>query len=96
MLYLMSTDFLDGEYSLRQLRILAQFLRILRWQEFSGSLSSVDLDQGEAAIFRDSLIARRGMPLEVHSDNATCFVRAAKDFVGPLGRRQKWRFIPPL
>ena len=43
----------------------------------------------------DSLVARRGMPLEMHSDNATCFVRAAKDYVGPAGSKLVWRFIPP-
>ena len=43
----------------------------------------------------DSLVARRGMPLEMHSDNATCFVRVSKDYVGPAGSRLVWRFIPP-
>lgn len=44
---------------------------------------------------QDSLVARRGMPIEIHSDNATCFVGAAKEFVGPFGQRPSWRFIPP-
>lgn len=43
----------------------------------------------------DSLVARRGMPLEIHSDNATCFVGAAKEFVGPFGQKPLWRFLPP-
>ena len=43
----------------------------------------------------DSLVTRRGMPLEFHSDNGTCFVGAAKEFVGPHGQKPIWRFIPP-
>ena len=43
----------------------------------------------------DSIVARRGMPLEMHSDNATCFVWAAKDYVGPTGSKLVWCFIPP-
>lgn len=43
----------------------------------------------------DSLVARRGLPVEFHSDNATCFVGAAKEYVAPNGRTLTWRFIPP-
>lgn len=43
----------------------------------------------------DSLVARRGLPLEIHSDNATCFVGASNEFVGPLGHKPIWSFIPP-
>ena len=56
-------------------------------------VSSLSAEACMAAI--DSLVARRGMPLEMHSDNATCFVRAAKDYVGPQGQKMVWRFIPP-
>lgn len=31
----------------------------------------------------DSLVARRGMPMEMYSDNATNFTAAAKEYVGP-------------
>lgn len=41
----------------------------------------------------DGLFTRRGFPLEVHSDNATCFVAAAKEVKG--GYRPAWKFIPP-
>lgn len=43
----------------------------------------------------ESLVARRGMPMNFYSDNGTCFVAAAKTYVGPFGRRPKWHFIPP-
>ena len=43
----------------------------------------------------DSLIARRGTPVRIHSDNATCFVAASKEYQGPNGVRPEWSFIPP-
>lgn len=43
----------------------------------------------------DGLFTRRGFPLEIHSDNATCFVAAAKEVKGPGGYRPGWKFIPP-
>ena len=43
----------------------------------------------------DSLATRRGIPRRIHSDNATCFVAAAKEYRGPNGARVEWRFIPP-
>lgn len=43
----------------------------------------------------DGLVARRGLPIEIHTDNATSFVAAAKEYVGPSGHRPSWKFIPP-
>ena len=43
----------------------------------------------------DSLAARRGTPVRIHSDNATCFVAASKEYRGPNGVRPEWNFIPP-
>ena len=43
----------------------------------------------------DSLVARRGTPLRIHSDNATCFVAASKEYRGPNGNALDWSFIPP-
>lgn len=39
--------------------------------------------------------ARKNRPFTVHCDNAPCFTAAAKEYVGPNGRRMTWRFIPP-
>lgn len=56
-------------------------------------VASLSLESCE--MFLNSLVTRRGMPLEINSDNAPCFVAAAKKFVGPGGARPRWRFIPP-
>lgn len=56
-------------------------------------VASLRADSCMAAI--DSLVTRRGMPTEIHCDNAPCFTAAAKEYVGPNGRRMTWRFIPP-
>ena len=43
----------------------------------------------------DNLAARRGCVVQYHSDCGTNFIAAAKQYVGPDGRRPKWRFNPP-
>ena len=43
----------------------------------------------------DSLIARRGTPVRIHSDNATCIVAASKEYQGSNGVRPERSFIPP-
>lgn len=59
-------------------------------------LEIVDSQSGPSCVMAiDSLVCRRGCPLEMHSDNATCFQYAATEYRGPNGRPIKWRFIPP-
>lgn len=43
----------------------------------------------------DGLAARRGGPIQYHSDNGTNFVAAAKQYVDPDGRRPRWVFNAP-